>query len=430
MAWGIMKAIMKATQTRPPDNAVATVKNEASISERPFFFIVMAALAFIFIVSILQTPALREPLRLIVYTGLMLAYAALFWLPLYRHLDRSGILIYLLMVTTLALTLSWMVASAALAFGLIAPLIGIAFGMIPNRLVAAAVVVGLLGLSALAIGLSAGWTQLSAWPLMAVPLTVFIVIYVTLYGRQAEARERAQALAAELEAANVELAAYASQVEELTLVAERQRMARELHDTLAQGVAGLILQLEAANAHLENANTDRAQMIVQQAMGRARTTLAEARQAIDDLRLAEQPPDDLAQAIADKARRFSTVTGVPCRLELAIPDDLSPTTQEQVLGAASEALANVARHAQATEARVSIKSGQHELLVEICDDGQGFDADAAIPPGHYGLLGIRERAREAGGSAEIRSGSEGTSVRLRLPLVHDPVPNNTAEARA
>jgi len=91
-------------------------------------------------------------------------------------------------------------------------------------------------------------------------------------------------LLAELESANRQLTEYAARVEDLTIAAERQRMARELHDTLSQGLAGLILQLEAADAHLAADRPERARGILEQSMEKARGTLKEARQVIDDLR--------------------------------------------------------------------------------------------------------------------------------------------------
>ena len=106
---------------------------------------------------------------------------------------------------------------------------------------------------------------------------LFVLVYVLLFMRQLHAR-------AELQEAHTQLAEYAQQVETLTLEAERQRMARELHDTLAQGLAGLVLQLEALEASLERGKTGQALQIVGQARERARTTLADARRAIDDLR--------------------------------------------------------------------------------------------------------------------------------------------------
>jgi NarL family two-component system sensor histidine kinase YdfH len=93
-------------------------------------------------------------------------------------------------------------------------------------------------------------------------------------------------------------------------------MARELHDTLAQGLAGLILQLEAATSHLADHNTARTAAILEQAMMRARQTLAEARQAIDDLRSERPASGDLAAAMHHEARRFTDATGIPCTLEV------------------------------------------------------------------------------------------------------------------
>ena len=126
-------------------------------------------------------------------------------------------------------------------------------------------------------------------------MIIFVVIYVTLYVRQMEAREKAQALAVELETANRQLTDYAARVEDLTIANERQRMARELHDTLSQGLAGLILQLEAAQAHLGQDHPAKAREIITDAMGQARRTLSEARRAIDDLR--QSPQDDLDSAL-------------------------------------------------------------------------------------------------------------------------------------
>ena len=115
---------------------------------------------------------------------------------------------------------------------------------------------------------SIGW-----WALGTFPIVLFVVIYVTMYMRQIEARAQAQALAVELEKANQQLSEYADRVEDLTIANERQRIARELHDTLSQGLAGLILQLEAADANLSANHPEKARAIVQQTMDHARATL-------------------------------------------------------------------------------------------------------------------------------------------------------------
>ena len=183
--------------------------------------------------------------------------------------------------------------------------------------------------------------------------------------------------AVDLEAAHRELADYAARVEDLTLAAERQRMARELHDTLAQGVAGLVLQLEAADSHLAAGRAERAQGIVQQAMGRARDTLADARRAIEDLR-AVPPAVDLEDALRHEVTRFTDATGIPCALDFALTVPLPEATAEHLLRIVAEGLTNIARHAQAAHAWVTIAESDGDVTIEVGDDGVGFDPTAAF----------------------------------------------------
>jgi len=384
---------------------------------RPFFLIVMAVLAFLYGQALYASPELRQPARLIPFTALMLIHAALHWLSPRLALGRWGIL-YLAVQGALAFVLAMLTGHVGLVFGLYGALIGQAVGILRRtRLVAVAIVI-YLGLAAINIILLGGQTDLFNWALLAAVMTLFIVTYVVMFTRQMEARARAQALLAELETAHRELAEYATQVEDLTIAAERQRMARELHDTLAQGLAGLILQLEAASSHLGSGRTERAQAILQQAMARARTTLADARRAIGDLRESAAVSKDLTEAVRVEVNRFTTATGIPCELE---PGDLPPlpeSLREHAWRIVSEALTNIARHAQANHAWVRLACENDRLEIEVRDDGRGFDLTADEPEsGHYGLLGMRERARLAGGTLAVESAiGQGTTVRLSMPL--------------
>ena len=259
-----------------------------------------------------------------------------------------------------------------------------------------------------------GWDQAPDWLGTSLVALLFVLVYVLLFLRQLNARAESQALLAELQEAHAQLAAYAQQVERLTLEAERQRMARELHDTLAQGLAGLVLQLEALEASLERGNTDRAEQIAGQAKDRARTTLAEARRAIDDLRvLGASAPEALAREV----ERFTTATGIPCELELPSQLNLSAPNSEHAVRCVSEGLTNVTRHARASRVWVTITEADGRVTITIRDDGQGFEADAGVPVGHYGLLGLRERARLAGGELMVESEpGAGTTLRMSLPV--------------
>jgi NarL family two-component system sensor histidine kinase YdfH len=239
----------------------------------------------------------------------------------------------------------------------------------------------------------------------------FIVLFMVVLNQQLAERQKAMDLAESLESANAKLAASAAKIESLTLQNERQRMARELHDTLAQGVAGLVLQLEAVKAHIGANRTERAAAIVDQSLSRARSTLAESRAAIDDLRAA---PASLPEAVHEKTERFTQATGIPCELEISINENQLPAeTTSHALNILSEALANIARHAQATQVDVKFSIQNQTLKMEIRDNGKGFDVNHEVS-GHYGLLGMRERARLTGGNLVIESNANGTRIHFMV----------------
>lgn len=244
---------------------------------------------------------------------------------------------------------------------------------------------------------------------LAAPLNQFgliaatVIVLVVLVNRADAERVRSEALAEELRVSN-------SQVEELTRRGERQRMARELHDTLAQGLTGITLQLEAARDHLERDNPTRALSIVEQALVAARGTLASSREAIDDLR---RNPDDLASEMGRRAARFTRDTGVRASVEVTGEGELSPEAREHLLRVLDEALANAARHSGASQVRIEFHDGDGSLSLQVTDDGSGFEPDE-VAEGHYGLVGMRERAALLGGTLEIASRPGHTAVRLEV----------------
>jgi NarL family two-component system sensor histidine kinase YdfH len=305
----------------------------------------------------------------------------------------------------------------SIVIGLYATLAGETVGILEDWRQSLAAIVVYLALMGLTYGLLWGWEGTPNWLGTALLIMVFVLIYVLLFLRQLNAREESQRLLKELQEAHRQLAEYAAQVETLTLEAERQRMARELHDTLAQGLAGLILQLEALELSLERQNSKQAQDIVAQDKERARTTLADARRAIDDLRAADI---ETAEAIKREVGRFQKATGIPCTLEMPPGFTLSEPNGEHVLRCVSEGLANVTRHARATQVWVTIGESDGGLLIQVRDNGQGFDTAGDIADGHYGLLGLRERARLANGRLTIESNPrEGTTIAMFIPLQKD-----------
>lgn len=371
--------------------------------------------------SVFQNPELQTPLRLSIFSFLVLVHIILHWYLEKISMRSNFVLWYVIVQGGLAFVVSWMSGQIGMVFASFMGLLGEAIGLFGLNRRALLVSVFYLMLAAINVSqtselVSMGWTLL-----LTIPMIIFVVVYVTLYIRQLEAREQAQTLLTELEAANRQLSEYAAQVEDLTIAAERQRMARELHDTLSQGLAGLILQLEAADAHLTKERPERAQEIISQAMEQARATLSNARRAIGDLRSSVDTAPGLEQALEAEVKRFENATGLPCELDVQLKSELPESIVETGLRIVSEALTNVARHAQAEHAWVQVEETDTQLCLEIRDDGQGFDPEA-VEAGHYGLLGMRERARLVGGTLIVSSEKEqGTVIKVCLPSSVDGV---------
>lgn len=390
----------------------------SKVARDPLIFTWLLTLVFgvVYYWTLVENPTLRQPLQLIIFTALMILHVALHWLVgiilgakpklISGYLPLQGILVF---------TISWMGNQFLLIFALYIALIGVTVGVLGvNRRALLASIFYLL-LAFINIQHLVDPASAKRELLDLAPLVLFSLMFVILYQRQAEARQQAETLATKLESANRQLADYAAQVEKLTLAAERQRMARELHDTLSQGVTGLVLQLEAVKAHLEAGRQERALTIIEQSLGRARSTLADSRAAIDDLRAS---PAGLPEAMRLKIERFSQATGIPCELSIALgKTSPSPNASDHLLSILNEALANITRHARANQVWVRLEEKSNRLELEIQDDGQGFDPENETGVGHYGLLGMRERARLVGGTLEIESGTRrGTRIRLAVPI--------------
>ena len=200
---------------------------------------------------------------------------------------------------------------------------------------------------------------------------------------------------------------------------ERNRLAREIHDTLAQGLAAITLQLETADALLETgAGPERTQQAVNQALNLARANLDEARRSVLDLRAAPLEGRTLAQALSALAEESSGKGAVPVRFHATgVTDRPLPSRLEAGLyRIAQEAVTNAVRHAAARTIRLKLLAQPGQVRLTIIDDGRGFDPNA-IPTDRYGLVGINERVRLLGGSLTLQSSpGQGTRVEVRVPL--------------
>jgi two-component system NarL family sensor kinase len=196
---------------------------------------------------------------------------------------------------------------------------------------------------------------------------------------------------------------------------ERTRLAREIHDTLAQGLTAIGLDLEGALRHLDG-NPDRARERLERALSTTRDSLEEARRSVLDLRSAPLDGRPLAVALDSLAHAFTMQTGVMVRTIASGDLDLTLRAESELFRIAQEALANVRKHARATEVEISVRATAREVVLAIRDNGIGI-VPRREGAGHHGILGMRERAKLLGGRlrVESRPGS-GTKVTARIPL--------------
>jgi len=244
----------------------------------------------------------------------------------------------------------------------------------------------------------------------------FIVILMVVFNLQIKERQKAEELAETLESANAKLATYAARNESLTLQAERERMARELHDTLAQGVAGLILQLEALKEHQQQNRYPQAQSVLEQAIARARSTLGESRAAIENLR---NDKVDFKGVVEALVAQFKSVSEVDYQLTLQLNENspIPQNIQHHAQRVLHEALANINKHAGLAQAQINIEQNQSTLSLHITDDGTGFDTNQPYAQGCFGLQGLAERARLTHSQYMLTSTpGAGTTIEFIFPL--------------
>jgi signal transduction histidine kinase len=214
----------------------------------------------------------------------------------------------------------------------------------------------------------------------------------------------------------IQLTLLSAQSRQSAVMAERNRMARDIHDTLAQGFTGVIVQLEAAGEAMSQSRTAIVSDHLNQAGDLARESLREARRSMRALRPQALEEKQLIEALKDLVKKITADTTVKAEFtSQGEPQKLPPEWETELLRIGQEALTNVLRHARASEFNVLLVFDSREIRLNLRDDGCGFDPKRRHEG--FGLQGMRERAEGMGGQLSIESANgKGTMISIVLRL--------------
>jgi signal transduction histidine kinase len=245
------------------------------------------------------------------------------------------------------------------------------------------------------------------------PGTLFTITFAILLGAWitrvvAQSQERG-VLIKELEESREEVGRLSR---EAGVAAERARLAAEIHDTLAQGFTSLVTLVQAAESELDR-DVEKARRHLTLAARTARENLTEARALVAGLTPASLGTGSLDDAIRRQLERFAEESGISVTYHADGDTVTLPTVLEVVLlRMAQESLTNVRKHSRATEVTITLRVNENCASMKVADNGVGFDPRQA---GGYGLVGMRNRADQVGGTLNVHSGDDGTTVELEVP---------------
>jgi signal transduction histidine kinase len=248
----------------------------------------------------------------------------------------------------------------------------------------------------------------------AISLGFAIFMAVWIGGIIEQSGQRA-GLIAELDATRAELA---DANHRAGVELERERLRQEIHDTLAQGFTSIVMLAQASESALDGGATAQALQHVRAIETTARENLVEARNLVEGTGPAPLTDSTLPDALRRLTERLGTDAGIVATTEIHDSvADRPPATEVAVLRAAQEALSNVRRHADASRVNLSFRSSDEGIVLEVTDDGTGFDvARSTDDPRHVGLRGMRARLEEVGGDVLVDSApGRGTTVIVTLP---------------
>ena len=251
---------------------------------------------------------------------------------------------------------------------------------------------------------------------------IIAVLFTLATLRQASERRKVQTLYDELQDAHQQLQAMHQQAQELAVTQERNRLAREIHDSLAHYLTVIAVQLEAAEK-LGPEQPEEGLLRVRRARRLAVACLQEVRHSVAALRAATTEELSLHRALQTLAREFTENTGINVVLDVRLPEEryLPPETALAFYRTAQEGLTNVQRHAQASAATLSLRASNGSIELTVQDNGVGPKEAGTAGQGGFGLLGLRERVALLGGSLTFgRAEAGGSLLAVTLPTQDNP----------
>ena len=328
-------------------------------------------------------------------------------------LPRNRLLLYFAVNLALWLIEYWLVPDV---YWIVFAYIGQMFGLLPARyaIVATLFVSAILFARSAARGSSESNTALLLGTLAVWAMLVVFMLFISHLTQTSQERGR---LIAELQAAKHELELAQQREAELAVLRERERLARDLHDSLGHALVTLSVQLEAIQ-RLYRVDSEAASDQVDEMKAMTRASMDALRSSIAGLRapgLEDRALRPALQALCvDMAQR--TGLEVACQIDPAT-DDLRPAMAEALWRITQEAMTNVEKHAQARSVTVSLACEPDAVTLRIADDGVGLPAGAEARPNRFGLRGMRERLEGLGGTLALEGGETGTVVQARLPMI-------------
>jgi len=340
----------------------------------------------------------------------------LFSEPVFIRRDRLFTYLYLLVQTTIICTVAFLTPSVDFWAMLFCPLIVQAMHNFPQR-------TGFLITGIFTVVMSI-FVLLGLDPEVGLPLIfVYAVVYFLLAAfiaiiREAEAaRRESQQQQVDLQSAHRQLQTYTARAEQLAVLQERNRLARELHDSVTQSLYSLTLFTEAARHMAEEIGQESLEQYIQQIGIMGQQALKEMRLLIYELRPPELEREGLVRTLRKRLEAVEGRAGVEARLVADEIVQLPRDVEQELYRIAQEALNNALKHAAADTVIVYLRQSNKSIELEIVDDGVGFDPKVLPNGGGIGLKNIRDRAENIGGSLIVSSQpGEGTSVKVTVQL--------------